>query len=94
MKMLPRAKIGRLVDHEGDHGHVYKIWMSETGEVKRSRDVTFWEDDDEKPLTPKSITVSTPPPTGNPIHIKFQADETPQREQHLIEDTQKSRLVN
>ncbi|OXV08824.1 hypothetical protein Egran_03413 [Elaphomyces granulatus] len=40
LKMLPRAKIGRLVGYEGDHGHVYKIWMPETGEIKRSRDVS------------------------------------------------------
>jgi hypothetical protein len=45
LKMLPRARVGRLIGYDGDHGHVYKVWMPETGEIKRSRDVTFWEDD-------------------------------------------------
>jgi hypothetical protein len=33
LKMLPRARVGRLIGYEGDHGRVYKVWVPETGEI-------------------------------------------------------------
>jgi hypothetical protein len=60
LKMMPRARVGRLVGYEGDHGHVYKVWIPSTGEIKRSRDVTFWEDDFYKPPSGAEAHESVP----------------------------------
>ena len=81
--MLPRARVGRLIGYEGDHGHVYKIWMLETGEIKRSRDVTFWEDDffgstgrEENPV---------PIPKGPAVHVQYGNEEKSQRHDRLLQ---------
>jgi Reverse transcriptase (RNA-dependent DNA polymerase) len=65
-----------------DYGHVYKVWMPETGEIKGSRDVTFWEDDffgstgrEEKPVPITS--------KGPAVHVQYGNEEKFQRQ---IED--------
>jgi GAG-pre-integrase domain len=70
LKMQPRAKIGRLVGYEGDHGHVYQIWFPDTGEVKRSRDVTFFEGDSDQDDDFTSI-LPTPKPKPPAPEGKF-----------------------
>jgi hypothetical protein len=45
-KMLPKVEIGRLMGYMGDHGHIYKLWFPTTGNMKFSRDVNFWEGDE------------------------------------------------
>ena len=42
-KMEPRAQLGYYVGTEGDHGHVWRIWIPKSRKVVRSRDVTFDE---------------------------------------------------
>jgi hypothetical protein len=42
-KMAPRARLGYLVGYEGDHGHLFKIWIPGEKRIFRSRDVTFDE---------------------------------------------------
>ena len=42
-KMAPRAFLGHLVGYEGDHSHIYKVWIPSTNQVKRSRDVIIKE---------------------------------------------------
>ena len=48
-KMVPRAFLGHLVGYEGDNinGHVYKVWVPSTNQVKRSQDVIIKECDDD-----------------------------------------------
>lgn len=60
-KMLPKAEIGRLVGYVGDHGHVSKVWLPATGDVKFSRDVTFWEGPEDGMID--EIEDPTPPTT-------------------------------
>jgi hypothetical protein len=62
LKMLPRAKIGRLIGYEGDNGHIFKIWYLDTGKIVRSRDVTFWEGNEDS----GNISTETKWPTINP----------------------------
>src|SRR5580658_3371044 len=58
-KMGPRAKVGYLVGYEGDHGHIYHVYIPGPGKGKvvRSRDVTFkkGDDDSDDMTTPVSI---------------------------------------
>lgn len=54
MKMADRANVGYLVGYEGDHGHIFKVWIPENNRVYRSRDVKFiesrtYKDDREEP---------------------------------------------
>jgi hypothetical protein len=41
--MKPRAYQGYYVGTEGDHGHVWRVWVPEKNRLFRSRDVTFDE---------------------------------------------------
>ena len=59
-KMDPRAMVGHLVGYEGEHGHLFKVWVPSENRVFRSRDVYIDEDDDNTPSTP------TPAPPKNP----------------------------
>ena len=45
-KMAARAVGGYLVGYEGEHGHLYRVWIPSTRKVIRSRDVIFRNDDE------------------------------------------------
>ncbi|KAN0078807.1 hypothetical protein V8E54_005320 [Elaphomyces granulatus] len=64
-------------------------WISDTGSAN-----TAVGNLDKKPLTPKPTSAPTPLIMSNTIPFGFQVDEKPQREQCLIEDTQKSQHSN
>ena len=62
--MGPRAKVGHLVGYEGDHSHIYLVYISGPGKGKvvRSRDVTFKQgdgDDSGDMMPPVSIPLRT-----------------------------------
>ncbi|KAI2966591.1 hypothetical protein CBS147324_7348 [Aspergillus niger] len=76
-KMGPRADTGYFVGFDGDHGHVYLVWYPASNKVKKSRDVTFYEDrtykdDHEDPgRTPAAPTPKGPiiPESGTSINF-------------------------
>ncbi|EED11570.1 hypothetical protein TSTA_008660 [Talaromyces stipitatus ATCC 10500] len=84
-KMLPKTEIGRLMGYMGDHGHIYKIWFPATGDVKFSRDVTFWEgpedgmiDEIEDP-TPTTTKVEM----SKPLTIIFHKDPVEKNQKRI-----------
>jgi hypothetical protein len=64
-------------------------WISDTGSAN-----TAVGNLDKKPLTPKPTSAPKPLIMSNTIPFRFQVDEKPQREQCLIEDTQKPQHSN
>lgn len=42
-KMNPRARMGYYIRNEGNHGHLYNIWIPKEKKIVRSRDVVFDE---------------------------------------------------
>lgn len=50
-KYEPHMMKGCLVGYEGDNGHIFKVWVPESGKVYQSRDVTFYEGDEPLPKT-------------------------------------------
>jgi hypothetical protein len=56
-KMSPRAHTGFYVGNEGDHGHLWRVWVPALKRVVRSRDVTFDESRTYKNETDTEIKV-------------------------------------
>ncbi|CEL09510.1 hypothetical protein ASPCAL12645 [Aspergillus calidoustus] len=77
-KMSPRAHIGYYVGTEGDHGHVYRVWVPKTGRIHRSRDVTFDEsrlyndDHDDHGIPIEEPSEDEIPEPGKPFTITVQ----------------------
>lgn len=42
--MQLRAREGQLVGYDSENGHIFRIWISETGKIICTRDATFNED--------------------------------------------------
>ncbi|EED13506.1 hypothetical protein TSTA_097620 [Talaromyces stipitatus ATCC 10500] len=85
-KVKPKALIGRLVGYVGDHGHVYRIWYPDTGKTVVTRDVTFWEGDEDGTLDIVNDVQSMPKAGwGKPISIKvFDANTSSNRSERLL----------
>lgn len=69
-KMAPRAFLGHLVGYEGDHGHVYKVWIPSTNQVKRSRDVIIkerWKPEERDSNDDDDDLQASIPQSNNPI---------------------------
>ena len=69
-KMAPRAFLGHLVGYEGDHGHVYKVWIPSTNQVKRSRDVIIkerWKPEERDSNDDDDDVQASIPQSNNPI---------------------------
>ena len=83
--------IGREPDFVGTavQSSVIGKWISDTGSAN-----TAVGNLDKKPLTPKPTSAPKPLIMSNTIPFGFQVDEKPQREQCLIEDTQKPQHSN
>ena len=48
--MKPRAVKGHLVGYEGLRGHIFKIWLLEKKVVIYTRDIRFFDKDDDKDI--------------------------------------------
>lgn len=56
---------GYLIRYDGNHSHVYKIWISRTGKVHHLRDVTFNENG-ERYHPPSTANEPQPTPLDEP----------------------------
>ncbi|GAA92414.1 hypothetical protein RIB2604_00803080 [Aspergillus luchuensis] len=76
--MSPRAETSYFVGFDGDHGYVYLVWYSDSNMVKKSRDVTFYEDctyRDDREDPGRAAAAPTPkgpimPETGTSINFE------------------------
>jgi hypothetical protein len=86
--MGPRAKVGYLVGYEGDHGHIYHVYISGPGKGKvvRPRDVTFkkGDDDSDDMTTPVSIPPPAPPHPGFGQSLGVDTADTGDRKQSSL----------
>jgi hypothetical protein len=73
-KTVPRTFLGHLVGYEGDNGHVYKVWVPSTNQVKRSQDVIIKECDNDDSDNDDDGRVQTFSPTPMLI-VPMEQDE-------------------
>jgi Reverse transcriptase (RNA-dependent DNA polymerase) len=94
-KMGPRAQVGHLVGYEGDHGHIYLVYIPSStgmGKVIRSRDVTFNKYDDDSGNIVPSAPIPPPAPKhpgfGQSLRIDTTVNDAEKQSPLVIEDTQ------